>query len=258
MYGTGTSGILWSADQIVRGRDHYFFLDLTDQVKPYVLNEMNNHMGAITRVEYKPSTFYYQKDEQHKNTRWKTTLPFPVQVVACVEVIDEISKNKLVTEYHYRHGYWDGAEREFRGFGRVEQIDTQSFQNYQTNSLHGEASFQEVEEKFYTPPTKTITWFHQGPVGPEYGDWNILDYNEEYWQEDTTKLVGFSNLKAFLGTLPNRRARRDALRTLRGSILRTELYALDDRSICQASFYGYRVCLFHFAPVPGDKSASQA
>jgi hypothetical protein len=35
-----------------------------------------------------------------------------VQVVARVEVIDELSRRKLTTEYRYHHGYWDGAERE--------------------------------------------------------------------------------------------------------------------------------------------------
>lgn len=230
LYGTGTSGILWSAEERTPGRDHYFFLDLTHQIKPFVLREMNNHMGAITKVAYRPSTYYYLLDEQQADTRWRTTLPFPVQVVARVEVIDQISKNKLVTEYHYRHGYWDGAEREFRGFGRVEQMDTLSFQAYQNEGLQGNQAFRRVEEKFYSPPTKTITWFHQGPVGPGTGDWYIPDYSKEYWQGDTSLLASFSNLDHFLQQLPSRRQRRDALRTLRGSVLRSELYSLDDRS----------------------------
>ena len=53
-----------------------------------------------------------------------TNLPFPVQVLEKTEVIDHISKTKLVTTYKYHHGYYDGREREFRGFGRVDQCDT--------------------------------------------------------------------------------------------------------------------------------------
>jgi len=34
----------------------------------------------------------------------------------------------LHTGYH--HGYRDGTEREFRGFGTVEQLDTETFANY--------------------------------------------------------------------------------------------------------------------------------
>ena len=38
-----------------------------------------------------------------------------------------ISRNRFVTRYAYHHGYFDGVEREFRGFGMVEQIDGESF-----------------------------------------------------------------------------------------------------------------------------------
>jgi hypothetical protein len=35
--GTGVSGILWSKDAVSPSQDHYFFLDLTGGVKPYML-----------------------------------------------------------------------------------------------------------------------------------------------------------------------------------------------------------------------------
>ncbi len=225
LHGTGINGLLWSGDLRVDGRPYYFYLDLCSGTKPHILSEMNNNMGAITKVTYKPSTLYYLEDEKSRDTRWKTRLPFPVQCVACVEVWDTINKNKLVTEYKYRHGYYDGAEREFRGFGRVEQIDTQTFEVYQENpdTLQG----YQIEPQHYTPPTKTITWFHQGPVGPGEGDWVVPDYSDEYWQGDQNHLDPFSELDTFLDDYADRRQRRDAHRVLRGSVLRTELYALD-------------------------------
>ena len=58
---------------------------------------------------------------------WITRLPFPVHVVEKVEVYDRISRNRFVTRYAYHHGYFDGTEREFRGFGRVDQLDTEEF-----------------------------------------------------------------------------------------------------------------------------------
>jgi len=73
-------------------------------------------MGATTRVHYGSSTQHYLRDEANGEP-WATPLPFPVQVVDKVEVVDHISKTKLVTTYKYRHGYFDGREREFRGFG---------------------------------------------------------------------------------------------------------------------------------------------
>ena len=95
LYGSGISGVLWSADANGQSRTNLFFLDFTGGIKPYLLNEMDNHMGAITRVAYAPSTQFYLEDEQRPETRWKTSLPFPVQVVARVEVIDAVSSGKL-------------------------------------------------------------------------------------------------------------------------------------------------------------------
>ncbi len=238
LHGTGVSGVLWSSDATGLSRHRLMFLDFTGGVKPYVLNEMDNHMGAVTRVEYKPSTHYFLEDQRKPVTRWRTPLPFPVQVVARVEVIDEISQGKLTTEYRYHHGYWDGAEREFRGFGMVEQRDTESFDDYNSAGLHGDpGAFHKVEQQF-SPPTLAKTWFHQGPVGEEFGDWAETDYTHEYWQQDPQLLGHTDAVNAFLrgyndrgpGAMPspgNRRIKRDALRTLRGSILRSELYALD-------------------------------
>lgn len=107
-----------------------------------------------------------------------------MQVVSRVEVIDHFSKGKLTTEYKYNHGYWDGAEREFRGFGMVEQYDTELFEEYTSSGLHGEeTAFAKVERRNFSPPTLTKTWFHQGPVGDEF-DWQVLDRSNEYWPGD--------------------------------------------------------------------------
>ncbi|MBX9849357.1 MAG: hypothetical protein K2X64_08680 [Rhodocyclaceae bacterium] len=220
--------MLWTRDARGDGRDRYFFFDFTGGVKPYLLTEMNNHIGSVTKVEYAPSTREYLRDQANISTRWRTPLPFPVQVVARVEVIDEISKGKLTTEYRYHHGYWDGAEREFRGFGMVEQFDTESFAKYNASGLHSDDTvFAAIDRKYFSTPTLTKTWFHQGPVGEEFGDWEEQDYTGEYWSGDPQLLKHTEAVNTFLHTLPQRRIKRDALRTLRGSMLRSELYALD-------------------------------
>src|SRR5918999_170484 len=48
-------------------------------------------------------------------------LPFPVHTLTAVTVSDLVTGAHFVSRYTYRHGYFDGVEREFRGFGRVEQ-----------------------------------------------------------------------------------------------------------------------------------------
>jgi RHS repeat-associated protein len=230
--GSGISGVLWSRDANGLSRDHLFFFDFTGGLKPYLLNEMDNHIGAITKVEYTASTHYYLEDQRHPESRWNTTLPFPVQVVSRVEVIDHFSKGKLTTAYRYHQGHWDGAEREFHGFGMVEQLDTESFEKYDNSGLHGtETFFARVDRQHFSPPTLRKTWFHLGPVGDEFGDWQELDWSNHYWKGDPQLLKHTETVNQFLQSWPpttdGRRVKRDALRALRGSILRTELYALD-------------------------------
>ncbi len=227
MLGIGISGILWSTDVNGLMHNNMFFLDFTGSTKPYLLDKMDNHMGAITRVKYISSTKFYLKDEERHSTSWKTPLPFPVQVVEQVEVIDQISKGKLTTEYEYHHGYWDGAEREFRGFGRVDQRDSETFQDYNSEGLYPSIEYNKISAKFFSPPTETRIWFHQGPIGDEYGGWHESDFSNEFWSEDPQIFTRPSYVTNYLTSLQGqgRRAKHDALRTLRGRILRTELYS---------------------------------
>ena len=155
LLGSGISGVLWSRDANGLSRDHFFFLDFTGGVKPYLLHEMDNHIGAVTKVEYAPSTQFYLDDQRRPETRWKTTLPFPgAGGLHASKSSTHFSKGKLTTEYRYHHGYWDGAEREFRGFGMVEQLDTESFEKYDSSGLHGaEALFAKVDRQYFSPPT---------------------------------------------------------------------------------------------------------
>jgi RHS repeat-associated protein len=230
MLGVGTDGILWTYDFGTFRDGTYKFLDLTGGVKPYVLDQMDNHLGAVTRVAYAPSTQYYLGDQERPETRWRAPLPFPVQVVSKVQVIDQISRSKLTTEFRYHDGYWDGVEREFRGFAFVEQLDTQDFPSHEAVGLHGlDFEFDSVSARHFSAPILTKTWFHQGPVGEENGDWREMDNSAAFFQQDPAALSHVGTIDAFLSGLTEPRAKRDALRTLRGSVLRTEIYALDGK-----------------------------
>jgi hypothetical protein len=207
LLGTGTAGILWSADAGTRRGGGYAFLDLTGGIKPYLLDTVDNHRGARTRIEYAPSTRDYLADAA-AGRPWRTTLPFPVQVVAGTSTYEEFSGTTVSTRFRYHHGYWDGAEREFRGFARVDRFDT----------VAGPAG------QHWSPPTETRAWFHPGPVGPARGAWSELDLRDEYWSGDAGRLPPTSlDLPA---ALP-RRAYRNAVRALAGRPLRAELYARD-------------------------------
>jgi hypothetical protein len=77
--------------------------------------------------------------------------------------------SKLVSIYSYHHGFYDGIEREFRGFGMVERQDAEN--------LTIDAQPTDV------PPILTKTWYHIG-AGKQQGMLS-QQYQKEYFQGDT-------------------------------------------------------------------------
>ncbi|HEX2270692.1 MAG TPA: SpvB/TcaC N-terminal domain-containing protein, partial [Pyrinomonadaceae bacterium] len=228
VFGTGTATLVWSYDFAGQPEANYKALDFCGGVKPYVLTEMSNNMGATTRVSYAPSTRYFLEDEANGNP-WVTKLPFPVQLIDKVEVIDHISKTKLVTTYKYHHGYFDGREREFRGFGRVDQFDTETFEDFSAPGLHGESNlFDNNISAFHAPPVETRSWFHTGiyfdedlaDVPFDYHDLTQRYRREFYGGDDETFTLDEHDVET--GETPH-----EAYRALRAALLRTEVYARD-------------------------------
>src|SRR5262249_29148805 len=129
LLGNGTACLVWSTPLAADAAMPLRYIDLMGGQKPHLLVGVTNNLGAETRVAYAASTQFYLQDRA-AGTPWVTRLPFPVHVVERVETRDYVSNTKLVSAYRYHHGYFDGIEREFRGFGMVEQLDTQSFSEY--------------------------------------------------------------------------------------------------------------------------------
>ncbi len=194
----GGAGVLWSQPPAT-GDATLFFLDLLAGRKPYLLEHIDNHLGATTSVKYRSSIVDYLRDEARPSTRWRTTLPFPVHVVGSVTVAEHFSESVRTTSYEYHHGYWDGVEREFRGFGRVDQFDAGADD----------------------APVQTRTWYHLGPVGSAL-DWEVPRFTSEYWAADPDALPWPP-----LPTDLDAAGRRNAARSLRGCALRTEVYGQD-------------------------------
>ncbi|MFJ9221703.1 SpvB/TcaC N-terminal domain-containing protein [Streptomyces sp. NPDC102383] len=224
--GTGVGGLVFSRDRTVPGRAAMYVLDLTGGVRPRLLTEVDNRLGTLTRVAYASSAQLAAADAAHPATRWRTPLPMPVAVVSRVETVDRVSGSKLTSTFRYAHGYWDGYEREFRGFGRVDRTDTETFTAYHADGLLPATPFAPVEPDSFSPPALTRTWFHLGPVETDAeGEWAALDLSAEFWAGDPP-LLPDREVAAYLRGL-DRPARRDALRALRGRVLRTEVYAAD-------------------------------
>ena len=217
IYARGTNCLLWSYDYGQVLDSHYKVLDFCGGTKPYLLIEMDNNMGATTRVAYGSSTDHYI-DDQKNGRPWATTLPFPVQVVDKVEVIDHISRTRLTTEYKYHHGYYDGREREFRGFGMVEQIDTETFEDY-VAGIQATKGKQEIDSELYQPPVTTRSWYHMGALQ----DWGqiLQQYSQEYYQQE--QYLPEPTLPADLSI----DELHECLRAFTGMPLRQEIYSFD-------------------------------
>jgi len=117
--GIGAGGLLWSG---IGTAGTWAFLDLTGGVKPYLMTGIDNHRGAVTTWTWSTSSAYAAADRT-AGEPWATTLPFPVHVVAQIQSQDVFAQTTLTTTFAYHDGYWDPADREFRGFRRVEQTD---------------------------------------------------------------------------------------------------------------------------------------
>ena len=105
------------------------YIDLMNSKKPHVMFSYKNNLGKEVSLEYKPSTKFYI-DDKLAGKPWVTKLHFPVHCVSKTTTEDKISGYKFVSEYKYHHGYYDHPEREFRGFGMVEQIDAETFDHW--------------------------------------------------------------------------------------------------------------------------------
>jgi RHS repeat-associated protein len=222
LLGNGTACIVWSSPLPGEARAPLRYLDLMGGTKPYLLTAIRNNLGTETRVQYAPSTRFYLADRA-AGRPWITRLPFPVHVVERVETFDHVSRNLFVTRYAYHHGHFDGVEREFRGFGMVEQWDTEEFSTLGSGDAErGAANWDAASQ---VPPALTRTWFHTG-VFFERGRVS-RQFEHEYYREaaghgqamlldDTVLPAGLSTSEA-----------REACRALKGSMLRQEIYALD-------------------------------
>ncbi len=117
MDGDGALELLYS-----QADGSFEYIDFFTGPQPNLLTGIDNGLGRSYEIHYKSSTDDYIADQGTANA-WKTTIPFPVQVVSQVTVHDANSGAAYVTDYHYRNGYYDGEQKEFRGFAEV--IETQ-------------------------------------------------------------------------------------------------------------------------------------
>jgi RHS repeat-associated protein len=236
LLGTGTACLVWSSPLAADRGAPLRYIDLLGAGKPHLLVSVRNNLGAETRLAYAPSTRFYLEDRA-AGTPWVTRLPFPVHVVERVEVYDAVSRTLVVSSYRYRHGHFDGREREFRGFGYVERRDAESFDASAGKGLFPDVAVANGDGELRLPPVVTKRWFHtgawlgRGRIGRRYA--------EEYYDESRHHSLGIAPqlpdtvLPEGIAGGPGApreltpEEEREACRALKGLPLRTEVYAED-------------------------------
>lgn len=153
LLGTGCACLVWTRPS---DRTRLQYIDLVGGQKPFLLTWHANDLGLETKVSYTPSTRFYL-DAQGSGKPWVTRLPFPVHCVEKTEAFDNVSRSYFSTRYAYHHGFYDRVEREFRGFGMVEQWDTEEYK-----SMVHFSNASNMEKAYVIPPVHTKMWFHTG------------------------------------------------------------------------------------------------
>lgn len=233
LMGNGTACLVWNSHLPADARSPVRYLKLMAKGKPHLLIKVENNLGGSTDIEYTPSTHFYIADKL-AGTPWITRLPFPVHCVSKVTAIDQWRGTKFSSSYSYHHGYFDGVEREFRGFGRVEQLDVESYDKSTANNIG--SPWVTDDHTLYQPPVKSVTWYHTGAALDRQ---RILDqFEHEYFpQRFAARLPNLNREPNAFHEKPLPQPElpagidtdewREALRACKGMVLRQEVYELD-------------------------------
>ncbi|WP_421921236.1 SpvB/TcaC N-terminal domain-containing protein [Marinifilum sp.] len=213
LMGNGTSCLVWSSP-LQHHQHHLLFVELTSGVKPYLLTQFENNMGRKVSLQYAPSSKFFMQDKL-AGKPWITRLPFPVQVLERVEDHEQVSDTKLVSLYAYHHGHYDVHEREFRGFGMVEQWDTE----------HLIDSYSQ-ESDYHQDPVYTKSWFHNGAY--DNREAISTQFVQEYFSVDNDS---WELADSVLPSGLTFEEEREACRALRGQLLRSEIYGQDASAV---------------------------
>ncbi|MCC0672505.1 sugar-binding protein [Clostridioides sp. ES-S-0145-01] len=206
--GNGASCMIFTkVGEIIK---HYVY-DFTNNSKPYLLTNIDNSLGMLTNITYSSSVKFYLEDRA-LGKEWQTKLPFPLHVVEKIEFIDEISESKFTEYYKYHSGYYDYVERKFRGFGFVE--------NWNSEKINSS-----LENPLIVPTTYIKKWYHTGCCDQLE---NISKLNEEdFFSED---LDAYVLPDIILDSSINKKDSEELIEayiSLAGKILREETYGLD-------------------------------
>ena len=237
LLGNGVPCIAWTGGLPKYTSSPLRYIDLMSGKKPHVMIFYKNNLGKEVRMEYTASTKFYIEDKL-AGTPWVTKLHFPVHCISRTETVDKITGWTFVSSYKYHHGYYDHHEREFRGFGMVEQTDAEQFDNW----IKGNAT-NVVEKKLHQDPVLTRSWFHTGAF---FNDKILDQFEDGYWYKEMerqgfpvvhsevalpeAKIIAGHGIDPSFTDHLSAEERIQASRCCKGLSLRSEVFTLDELS----------------------------
>ena len=112
MNGSGSVDVVW-----IDASGKVVYLEIFPQ-RPNLLARVENGIGKVIEFFYGTSVGHMARDGGP--TAWTHRLPHPMLTLDRLETYDTLSGVRQVQEFRYRNGYYDGLEKQFRGFMDVE------------------------------------------------------------------------------------------------------------------------------------------
>ncbi|WP_158856393.1 SpvB/TcaC N-terminal domain-containing protein [Lunatibacter salilacus] len=233
--GNGVACIVWSSPLSKDSNIPLRYIDLMNSKKPHIMVSYKNNLGKEVSLEYTPSTKFYIEDKL-AGKPWVTKLHFPVHCISKTTTEDKISGAKYVSRYKYHHGYYDHAEREFRGFGMVEQTDAETFEQWVKSDATNI-----TDATLHQEPVITKTWQHTGAFLQK--DKILNQFAEDYWYEEMmwqgyqvahyeiplpdARIIVAPGIEPSILDQLSAQEWQEALRACKGMALRSETFAKD-------------------------------
>jgi len=216
LQGLGCSSLILNVPHMAPQHWRYDFI----RTKPYLLTGTNNNMGAAGAISYRSSAQEWldEKAERIKADKARTCyVPMALQLVSKQTRVNEITGNQHTQSVSYRQGYYDGIEREFRGFGLLLQTDSETYPG-------------DGDSRDFTTPCLTKSWYHTGQAV----DLPRTGYNGA---DKVAVALGKTQLCQYQPALkndthliaPDTVTSLEMARALNGHLLRSEIFGIDKR-----------------------------
>ncbi|QZP35155.1 SpvB/TcaC N-terminal domain-containing protein [Pseudomonas sp. DR48] len=214
LQGLGCSSLILSVTHTTAQHWRYEFVS----EKPYLLTGTNNNMGAAGSIRYRSSAQEWLDEKAQRIKSGKPPachLPLAMHLVLKQTQHDEITGNRLTQSFSYRQGYYDGIEREFRGFGLLLQIDSETHSG-------------DADSQGFTTPCLKKSWFHTGQqvdsprTGYHNADKAAVPLGKALLCQHSSGIEGDT-----LITSPDPATTLEMARALSGHLLRSEIFGVD-------------------------------